>query len=247
MAHVLGRRRHRVTAVSTGRDAVAAAAGRAFDLILMDVQMPGMDGFEATAAIRAHELGTGRRTPIVALTAHTMAADRDRCLAAGMDAFVAKPLRPVTLLAAIDTLVPPGAAAGATAVPAPPSAPSSRAEADERVDLASLLDAFGHDRPLIDETIAVFLADLPALRAALAAAVAAGEAGAIARAAHSLKGAVGLFSTGAAYQAARALEEEARAGVVTGAASHSDTLARTLAGLAEALRSLRREPGASSP
>ena len=161
-----------------------------------------------------------------ALTAHTMAADRDRCLAAAMDAFVAKPLRPVTLLAAIDTLVPPGAAAGATAVPAPPSAPSSRAEADERVDLASLLDAFGHDRPLIDETIAVFLADLPALRAALAAAVAAGEAGAIARAAHSLKGAVGLFSTGAAYQAARALEEEARAGVVTGAASHSDTLAR---------------------
>ena len=143
--------------------------------------------------------------------------------------------------------MPPGAAAGATAVPAPPSAPSSRAEADERVDLASLLDAFGHDRPLIDETIAVFLADLPALRAALAAAVAAGEAGAIARAAHSLKGAVGLFSTGAAYQAARALEEEARAGVVTGAASHSDTLARTLAGLTEALRSLRREPGASSP
>ena len=245
VAHVLGQRRHRVTAVSTGRDAVAATAGRAFDLILMDVQMPGMDGFEATAAIREQELGTGRRTPIVALTAHTMAADRDRCLAAGMDAFVAKPLRPVTLLAAIDTLVAPGAAAGVTALPAPIAALSPRAEADERVDLASLLDAFGHDRQLIDETIAVFLADLPALRAALGAAVAAGEAGAVARAAHALKGAVGLFSTGTAYHAVRRLEEEARGGVADGAGARHDALEQAIAPLAEALLSLRRDLGGS--
>ncbi len=245
VAHVLGRRRHRVTPVSTGRDAVAAATSRPFDLILMDVQMPGMDGFEATAAIRAHELGTGRRTPIVALTAHTTASDRDRCLAAGMDAFVAKPLRPVTLLAAIATLVPRGAAASPSGVAVRSSA-SPRADADECVDLASLLDAFGRDRQLVDETVAVFLADLPAQHAALTAAVAAGEAGAIARAAHSLKGAVGLFSTGAAYQAARAMEDDARTGIVTRAASQLDTLALALTHLTETLRALRREPGASS-
>ncbi len=247
VAHVLGRRRHRVTPVTTGRDAVAAATSRAFDLILMDVQMPGMDGFEATAAIRAHELGTGRRTPIVALTAHTTAGDRDRCLAAGMDAFVAKPLRPVTLLAAIDTLVPLGAVGSAGGGAVMSSGASSAADAEEGVDLASLLDAFGHDRQLVDETVAVFLADLPAQHAALVAAVAAGEAGAIAGAAHSLKGAVGLFSTGAAYQAARAMEDEARTGVVTRAASQGDTLARALTRLAEALRSLGREPSTSDP
>ncbi len=241
VAHVLGQRRHRVTAVSTGRDAVAATAGRAFDLILMDVQMPGMDGFEATAAIREQELGTGRRTPIVALTAHAMAGDRDRCLAAGMDAFVAKPLRPVTLLAAIDTLVPPGAAAGVTALPAPSAALSPRAEADEGLDLASLLDAFGHDRQLIAETIAVFLADLPALRAALAEAVAAGDPGAVARAAHALKGAVGLFSTGTAYHAVRRLEEDARGGVAEGAGARHDALERAIAPLAEALRAVARD------
>ena len=246
VAHVLGRRRHRVTPVSTGRDAVAAATSRAFDLILMDVQMPGMDGFAATAAIRAHEAGSGRRTPIVALTAHTTAGDRDRCLAAGMDAFVAKPLRPVTLLAAIDSLLLPGAAASPPGAAMAASA-SPRADADERVDVASLLDAFGYDRQLVDETVAVFLADLPAQHAALTAAVAAGEAGAIARAAHALKGAVGLFSTGAAYQAARAMEDDARTGVVTRAASLSDTLAVALTRLAGGLRALGRAPGGSSP
>src|SRR5215218_5298958 len=95
-------RGHRVTVVNDGRQAVSKATERVYDLILMDVQMPEMGGFEATAAIRRHERDVGGHTPIVAMTAHAMAGDRERCLAAGMDAYVSKPLRAEELLGTID-------------------------------------------------------------------------------------------------------------------------------------------------
>ena len=91
-----------MTLVPNGREAVARRPTRSFDVILMDVQMPEMDGFEATAAIRQRERDTGAHIPIVAMTAHAMAGDRERCLAEGMDAYVSKPLRPDDLLATID-------------------------------------------------------------------------------------------------------------------------------------------------
>lgn len=84
---------HQVTVANHGREAVAALESQDFDLVLMDVQMPEMDGYEATAAIRARERETGRHTPIIAMTAHAMKGDRERCLEAGMDAYVAKPIR----------------------------------------------------------------------------------------------------------------------------------------------------------
>ena len=87
---------------SDGRAAVDAFAAGRFDLLLMDVQMPGMDGLEATAAIRTIERGSGARVPIVALTAHALAEDRERCLAAGMDAFLTKPLRAPQLNVLLD-------------------------------------------------------------------------------------------------------------------------------------------------
>ena len=82
-----------VTVVTTGREALIALEKGKFDLILMDAQMPEMDGFEATRAIREKELITGAHVPIVALTAHAMAGDRERCLSAGMDGYASKPLR----------------------------------------------------------------------------------------------------------------------------------------------------------
>jgi CheY-like chemotaxis protein len=105
-AKLLTKRGHTYVAVNDGREAVAALeAGGTFDVVLMDVQMPVMDGFEATAAIRAREAGTGGHLPIVALTAHAMKGDLERCLDAGMDAYVSKPIRAAELYELLDRLV----------------------------------------------------------------------------------------------------------------------------------------------
>ena len=93
---------HTVAVAGNGRDALAALQREPFDLVLMDVQMPEMDGFEATAAIREREAQTGGdRIPVVAMTAHAIQGDRERCLAAGMDAYVSKPIRPELLFASL--------------------------------------------------------------------------------------------------------------------------------------------------
>jgi CheY-like chemotaxis protein len=92
LLHMLAGFGHRAHAVANGREAVAAAAETAYDLILMDVQMPEMDGLEATAEIRRQEAALGRHVPIIALTAHAMGQHRDRCLAVGMDDYIAKPV-----------------------------------------------------------------------------------------------------------------------------------------------------------
>jgi signal transduction histidine kinase/DNA-binding response OmpR family regulator len=103
---LLEKRGHQVEVVGTGHEAVAALAQQTFDLVLMDVQMPEMDGLEATAAIRAQEHATGTHLPIIALTAHALKGDQEQCLAAGMDAYVAKPMQADELYAAIDRLLP---------------------------------------------------------------------------------------------------------------------------------------------
>jgi signal transduction histidine kinase/DNA-binding response OmpR family regulator len=105
-ALMLEKRGFVVTVVANGMAAVDACRRQAFDLILMDVQMPGMDGFEALAAIRALERPVTRRTPVVAVTAHAMAHDRQRCLAAGMDGYLSKPLKVGQLIAEIERLAP---------------------------------------------------------------------------------------------------------------------------------------------
>jgi two-component system sensor histidine kinase/response regulator len=92
---------HQVRLANDGREALAALESHSFDLVLMDVQMPEMDGYEATARIRTRERQTGRHIPIVAMTAHAMKGDRESCLAAGMDAYVAKPIRTQQVFEAI--------------------------------------------------------------------------------------------------------------------------------------------------
>jgi len=94
---LLEKQGHTVTVAGDGRVALAALEKQAFDLVLMDVQMPVMDGFEATAGIRSQEKATGAHIPIIAMTAHAMKGDRERCLAAGMDGYIAKPIQPKEL------------------------------------------------------------------------------------------------------------------------------------------------------
>jgi len=99
---MLEKRGHRVTVANNGRDAVVAYTQERFDVVLMDVQMPGMDGFEATAEIRARERASGEHVPIVAMTAHAMKGDRERCLAAGMDDYVSKPIQAKEVFALLE-------------------------------------------------------------------------------------------------------------------------------------------------
>jgi CheY-like chemotaxis protein len=99
---ILERRGHEVIVAGTGREAVDLVSRETFDVVLMDVQMPEMDGFEAARAIRASEAESGKHLPIVAMTAHAMKGDRERCLDAGMDNYVAKPVQAAALLAAIN-------------------------------------------------------------------------------------------------------------------------------------------------
>jgi len=99
---VLEKRGCVVTVAENGQAALNACATQRFDLILMDIQMPGMDGLEATAAIRKKEISTGAHMPIIAMTAHALTGDRERCLAAGMDGYVSKPIRTAELFSAIE-------------------------------------------------------------------------------------------------------------------------------------------------
>jgi CheY-like chemotaxis protein len=101
---LLEKQGHHVATVGNGRAALERLEKETFDLILMDIQMPEMDGFEATAAIRKQEESTGKHLPIVAMTAHAMEGDRERCLAAGMDGYIAKPVRAKDLIDAIENL-----------------------------------------------------------------------------------------------------------------------------------------------
>src|SRR5439155_4362616 len=132
----LEKRGHSVRSVADGRQALAAYREESFDLLLTDLQMPEMDGFEATVAIRAIEKETGRRVPIIALTAHAMKGDRERCLAADMDGYLTKPIEPDILYATLDTFASklaggaaakpgcgPGATVQASSGPGAPNAP----------------------------------------------------------------------------------------------------------------------------
>jgi signal transduction histidine kinase/ActR/RegA family two-component response regulator len=106
---MLENRGHSVTVVNSGVQAVELSAAEAFDVVLMDVSMPVMDGFEATAAIRRRERGGDRHIPIIALTAHAMTGDRERCLAAGMDGYLTKPIRPTEIVEALKAVLPASA------------------------------------------------------------------------------------------------------------------------------------------
>jgi CheY-like chemotaxis protein len=226
---------HHVSVVGNGRLAVERAAAEPFDLILMDVQMPEMSGLEATGAIREAERHTGRHIPIIALTARAMAGDREQCLAAGMDAYVSKPVRANELFSTIVAVI-------GSHAPAPPSPPAASPPVQTNagsVDLSALLAGFGGRADLAKDVIDVFLADAPALLTRLQVAVRASSAPDLAAAAHAIKGSAGLFSQGEAYQHARALELRARGGDVAAAERAYADIERSVSSLMSELRSLR--------
>ena len=187
---------HTVTVANNGREAVALASQRKFDLILMDVQMPEMDGMEATALIQQRQAQTGQRVPIIAMTAHAMKGDKERCLEAGMDAYVSKPVRPNDLLAAMLPFFTPGAEAPARLLPVAPSqrtrpvsTPPVAHEVppDARVDWAAARVIVLQDEDLLREIVDAFLSEAESLAVELSKALTSANAREVARLAHTLK------------------------------------------------------------
>jgi len=234
IAALLDQRGHQVTIVTNGRQAVERALQESFELVLMDVQMPEMSGLEATEAIRASERETGRHLPIVALTARAMAGDREQCIAAGMDAYLSKPVRAEELFAAIDSLIGiPANDAAASAAAAPGHATS--------IDPAALLAGFGGRSDLAVQVIDVFFVDAPGMLTRLKEAAGSGNLTEVAAAAHAIKGSVGLFSLGRAYEQARALEHQARAGDGTDVERMCEDLESSVSAVIVELRTLREQ------
>ena len=169
---------HQVTVVSNGREALSAVKAGQFDLIAMDVQMPEMDGLDATTAIRAWEKSAGTHAPIIALTAHAMKGDRERCLAAGMDGYASKPIRIRELEQAIAQVI---SSPNSAKVPVPEAD-----QADGVIDHAALLAGVDGNRRLLRELVRVFLADCPRHLVEIEEAIRLRDAGALERAAHTL-------------------------------------------------------------
>jgi PAS domain S-box-containing protein len=199
---LLEKRGHQVVVAGNGREALAALDGLPFDAVLMDVQMPEMDGFEATAAIRAREAATGAHTPIIAMTAHALKGDRDRCLEAGMDAYVSKPLRPRELFEVLEALV--------TAADDVGPAPDGPEQEHAAFDMATALERVDGDAELLKELVGLFMSECPQWMAEIRQAIDQRDASKLHQAAHTLKGSVGNFGARAAVLAAQRLETDGR-------------------------------------
>jgi two-component system, sensor histidine kinase and response regulator len=204
---ILGNRGHTIHIVNNGREVLQALDSQRFDLVLMDVQMPEMDGLEATSTIRRLELETGKRISIIAMTAHAMKGDRERCLEAGMDDYVSKPINPKVLNEVISRWAPdvslldedearemPLKATSKQAIPikeAPNVEATSKPIRDpqnEVFDLAALRARVEGDQDLLVELVDLYLESSPTLFSELESAVRAGDAQRVARVAHTLKG-----------------------------------------------------------
>jgi signal transduction histidine kinase/CheY-like chemotaxis protein/HPt (histidine-containing phosphotransfer) domain-containing protein len=228
---MLEKRGHSVVSAENGKAALGALESggeRQFDLILMDVQMPEMDGFEATALIREKEKSTGGHIPIIALTAHAMKGDREACLNAGMDGYLSKPLNSEELLMAM-----------AEAMAGRPETVSGAAQTNiskgEVFDREQALASVDWDMELFREVVGLFLEDYPKNMAEIDSAIREGDAFRLNRAAHALKGSVVNFGARNAFDLALRLEMMGKESELTGAGGIFNSLAGEMERLRKAL------------
>jgi two-component system, sensor histidine kinase and response regulator len=207
---LLSRWGHEIVVADDGAEAVRLEASTEFDLILMDVQMPELDGFDATAAIRRREAERGGHTPIVAMTAHAMSGDRERCLAAGMDDYLMKPIRAEQLFGMVERhglgRCLPGPALAAEE-PLELSAPVEPVEPAAMIDWDAALKAVGYHEDLLHQVAGAFLEEAPRLLNSLGETFAAANWKGFSRTAHTLKSALRTFGAGNAARQAESLEE----------------------------------------
>ncbi len=242
---ILERRGHTVAIAANGLEALARLEKEKFDLVLMDMQMPDMDGLTATAKIREHEQSTGGHILIVAMTSNAMSGDRERCLEGGMDGYVSKPVNRQELFDTIEGLTArqrpvhrapsaPTAAPPAIAPPAPVAGQSGK----PLIDRAELVENLGDDHDLLVQLAATFHATGPKLMTDLRAALAAGHAAGVEQWSHKLAGKFGVFFAHEPVKAARELEGLAHAGNLAAAASCMARLEHHFAAFTAALKDL---------
>jgi len=234
-ARLLEREGHSVTIAGSGQEAVDLFEQRPFDLILMDVQMPGLDGLQATTRIREKERVTGGHVPIAAMTAQAFESDRLRCLASGMDAYVTKPVHVPALLKMIESVGAGGNCMNTELAGEGASVGAQLRQLDESLALSRV----GGDVDLLKEVIELFLDDYPSTLEKIKSAVAASDASALEHSAHSLKGSVSTFGASRAFEAAFTLEKQGRSRDLTGAPAGLLQLEQALEALRPELESLQ--------
>jgi CheY-like chemotaxis protein len=227
---LLEKRGHIVTVANNGQEALAALGRDSFDIVLMDVEMPVMDGFAATAAIREREKETGRHIPIVAMTAHAMKGDRERCLEAGMDDYIPKPLQVEQLMEIIERL------AGGPKEEPQEAALQQVVGAEVAFRLDSALERVGGDEDLLREIAEMFLSESQTLLAQMRQAIAQSDAALLKRTGHTLKGLARNFGADDAAQAALDVERIGDEGRLDEAPAAADRLQAEVERLSQALR-----------
>jgi PAS domain S-box-containing protein len=202
---LLGQQGHSVTLANNGREALALWQDHTFDAILMDVDMPEMNGYEATERIRAAELASGMHIPIIAMTAHAMQDAREECLSHGMDGYLSKPINVDALWLELDRLMPSSTGKATT--------PSQTARMPDDTltvaDFTQLRQNLDHNHELFKELIALYETDVPLQRSRLQEGLAQNDADSVRRAAHAIKGMVGVFAAERSMTAAQAVEDHA--------------------------------------
>jgi PAS domain S-box-containing protein len=230
--HLLAGRGHSVSVAENGRQALSMVEKHKFDLVLMDVQMPEMGGLEATEAIREREKESKAHIPIIAMTAHAMRGDREKCLAAGMDAYVAKPLDPKGFLQTVEDVARHGVSTSDRGEQQQPGA--------AEFDGTALFERLNGNRKLLRSLVRTFRADCPKMMGKIRKAITSRDAGGLADAAHALKGSVGNFGPTAAFERARQIEMTAREGVLEGSWKMYAALEDEIASLLPALQGVAR-------
>jgi PAS domain S-box-containing protein len=234
VVRLLEKRGHTTVSAANGKEALEVYDADTFDLILMDIQMPGMDGFEATSAIREKERATGTHIPIVAMTAHAMKGDRERCLEAGMDRYVSKPIRAGEMIETIESTV-----SGTKDEQGVPS--GVEGQSDDVISWEDAVKQMEGDVDLLKEIAEMFLEESPVLMDRMRQATAEGDCKKLERAAHTIKGSVGNFAAKPAFDAAQKLENLGRDGDMNHAVEAFKTLEREIERLKPALAALGRE------
>jgi CheY-like chemotaxis protein len=212
---LLERHGHSVAVANNGKEALSLVGSDAYDLVLMDVQMPEMDGLEATTLIRARERKTGKHVPIVAMTAHAMQGDRETCLAAGMDGYISKPIRAVKFFETLDAVLNGSGDSSPEPDSEMPAGPMNWSKAMEVVQ---------GDRGLLKEIVETFLDECPQRLIDLRDSIRDGDHGLLQRAAHTLKGSMRYFGAAKAYDLADELESMGREGTVPETTQTVETL-----------------------